>query len=472
LGIKKGDVVAVMSHNSPHYVETWFGCCKIGAVMTGINFMYKGDEIQYQASHCDAKLIIVEGGLTDRFEGIKGRLPHIKHFICSNLVGTKTPSGWTDFEDLISGSQSDEEPEVEILDEDVAFLVYTSGTEAQPKGVMIPHRNYFSSTTFSFLIDLQLRPDDVIFFMIPFYTIAGIGSFTAQTLAGGTVVLPYQVDTTLALKILGDEKVTGCSQTPTFFLKLMQEPNFEKTELKSLRNCITYGGLMPRQVIQAWSRKAPDIVWGTYWGQAELSQLGTVGWFKTLEEIPNGDPSWIGKPVTTLEIRVVDDNGKDVAPGEVGELICRSPSTMLGYYKDPERTESTFRDGWVHTGDLVRIDVNGNLFFFDRKKDMIKTGGINVSSFEVEDVLYRYPDLAEVAVVGLQDPYWSEIIVAAVVPRPGMEVKEEAIRKFCQEKMAAYKVPKKIFVVKQLPKDAQGKILKRELRKLLAEPPK
>lgn len=226
---------------------------------------------------------------------------------------------------------------------------------------------------------------------------------------------------------------------------------------------------MSRQVLEAWNKKAPEIVWGTYWGQAELSQLGTVGWFKTLEDIPGLDPSWIGKPVTTLEARVVDDNGKDVQPDGVGELICRSPSTMLGYYKDPERTEAVFQDGWVHTGDLVRIDERGNLFFFDRKKDMIKTGGINVSSFEVEDILYKHPSVAEVAVVGLQDPYWSEIIVAAIVPRVGTEIQEEEIRKFCGERMAPYKVPKKVFVVPQLPRDAQGKMLKRELRKQLAE---
>ncbi len=471
LGIKKGDVVAVMSHNSPHYAMTWFGCCKIGAIMTGINFMYRGEEIEYQVNHSEAKLVVVEGNLIDRFGSIKNNLTHTKNYVCSNITGTRTPAGWIDFEELISANQPDQEPEVEIVDEDVAFLVYTSGTEARPKGVLIPHRNYFSSTALSFILDVRMRREEISLFMIPFYAVAGIGTFTALTLAGSTLVLPYQVDAPLALKILENEKVTMCSQTPTFFLKLMQEPNFENANLTSLRTCNTYGGLMSRQVLETWNKKAPDIVWGTYWGQAELSQLGTVGWFKTLEEIPNGDPSWIGKPVTTLEIRVVDDNGKDVAPGEVGELICRSPSAMIGYYKDPQRTEDVFRDGWVHTGDLVRIDADGNLFFFDRKKDMIKTGGINVSSFEVEDVLYRYPELAEVAVVGLQDPYWSEIIVAAVVPRPGVEVKEEGVRKFCQEKMAAYKVPKKVFIVKQLPRDAQGKILKRELRKQLSNTP-
>jgi len=472
LGMLKGDVVAIMSHNSPQYAVTWFGCCKIGAPMTGINYMYGGEEIEYQVNHCDAKVLVVEGGLADRVDAIRSKIPQVKHYVCVNLTGTKTPKGWIDFEEFVGESQPEDEPEVEIFDDDPAFLVYTSGTEAKPKGVLIPHRNYFSSTALSFLISVRLQQEDTSLFMIPFYTVAGLGSFTAMSIAGGTVVMPYQVDAQLVLKILEDEKVTVCSQTPTFFLKLMQDPRFDSVNLSNLRTAQTYGGLMSRKVLDAWNKKAPSLVWGTYWGQAELTQLGSAGWFKTLEDIPGGDPSWIGKPVATLETRVVDDNGKDVTPGEVGELICRSPSAMLGYYKDPEKTEEVFRDGWVRTGDLVRIDDKGNLFFFDRKKDMIKTGGVNVSSFDVEDLINRHPDVMEVAVVGLPDEYWSEIIAAAIVLKPGIEGSEESIKKFVQEKAAAFKIPKKIFFLKQLPKDLQGKILKRELRRILAPPAK
>jgi acyl-CoA synthetase (AMP-forming)/AMP-acid ligase II len=469
LGIGKGDVVAVMSHNSPNYAITWFGCCKIGAKLTGINFMYRGEEIEYQVNHSDAKLLMVEEGLVNRFESLKEKFPHIKNYICINASERINYSGWVNFDELISDNQTEDEPQVEISDDDPALLVYTSGTEARPKGVLIPHRNYFSSTALSFFLDVRVRQEEKYLFTMPFYTVSGIGTLTTLTIAGATTILPYQVDASLALNILKDEKITMCSQTPTFFLKLMQEPGFEEADVKSLRTCITYGGLMSRQILETWSKKAPEIVWGTYWGQAELSQLGTVGWFRTLEEIPEMDPSWIGKPVSTLEIKVVDENGKRVNPGEVGELICRSPSAMLGYYKDPDKTEEVCRGGWVHTGDLVRIDSEGNLFFFDRKKDMIKTGGVNVSSFEVEDVLYRHNDVAEVAVVGIPDDYWSEIIVAVIVPKPGREIREETIKIFCQEKMAPFKIPKRTYIVKQLPRDAQGKILKRELRKTLSK---
>jgi acyl-CoA synthetase (AMP-forming)/AMP-acid ligase II len=181
-----------------------------------------------------------------------------------------------------------------------------------------------------------------------------------------------------------------------------------------------------------------------------------------LDDIPNGDPSWIGKPVPQLEIRVVDDDGIDAAEGE---LICRSPSVMLGYLKDPEKTAETVKGGWLHTGDLVRIDEEGNLFFFDRKKDMIKTGGMNVSSVDVERVVYQFPGVLEVAVVGAPDPYWSEAVTACVVVKPGHVIDTEKVIAFCKDNLAPFKVPKAVHVIDALPKDTQGKILKRELRK-------
>jgi acyl-CoA synthetase (AMP-forming)/AMP-acid ligase II len=220
--------------------------------------------------------------------------------------------------------------------------------------------------------------------------------------------------------------------------------------------------MLTAAAIEAWSAAAPDARWGTYWGQSELSQLGTVGWFSTLDDIPGGDPSWIGKPVTHLEVRVVDAEGNDA---EIGELVCRSPSVMLGYHREPERTEAALGAGWLHTGDIVRIDGDGNLFFHDRLTDMIKSGGMNVSSQEVERVLHAHPDVLRAAVVGRPDPYWSEAVTAFVIPRPGAEPDPAAVIAFCREQLAVFKVPKAVHVVAELPVDAQGKVLKRELRK-------
>ena len=191
------------------------------------------------------------------------------------------------------------------------------------------------------------------------------------------------------------------------------------------------------------------------------SRPRSVGWFRSLDEIPGGDPTWIGKPVPQLEIAVFDD---DDQPAEIGELACRSPSAMVGYYRDPEKTAETFRDGWLRTGDLVRIDSDGNLFFFDRKKDMIKSGGMNVSSQEVERVLYGYPGIMQVAVVGVPDDYWSEAVTAFAVAAAGAEVDPAAVIAHCKQHLAGYKVPKAVHLMERLPIDTQGKILKRELR--------
>lgn len=364
--------------------------------------------------------------------------------------------------DPLLAAQPDTEPEADVDENDVAMLVYTSGTEAVPKGVLIQHRNYLISTAPAWSWGLDTGPDDTWLFVMPFHTIAGLGSMTTLTLMGATLVLPPTVDPARSLEIIAGEGVTVIAQTPTFYLGLAAQPGFGPDAVGAVRRCMTYGGQIAPAAIDAWSAAAPEVMWGTYWGQSELSQLGTVGWFRTLADVPGGgDPSWIGKPVTHLEIRVVDAEGDDA---EIGELICRSPSVMLGYHRQDTRTEAALGSGWLHTGDIVRIDAAGNLFFHDRVTDMIKTGGMNVSSQEVERVLHAHPDVLRAAVVGLPDPYWSEAVTAFVVPRPGAAPGPDAVIAYCKEHLAGFKTPKAVHVVAELPVDAQGKILKRELR--------
>jgi acyl-CoA synthetase (AMP-forming)/AMP-acid ligase II len=285
---------------------------------------------------------------------------------------------------------------------------------------------------------------------------------TSLTLMGATLVLPASVDPAAALGIIARERITVIAQTPTFYIALSTQPGFGPEAVGQVRRCMTYGGQIPPHVVDAWAGAAPDVRWGTYWGQSELSQLGTVGFFRRLDDVPGQDPTWIGKPVTHLEIRVVDDQGHDA---EAGELLCRSPSVMLGYLDDPERTAEVFRDGWVHTGDVVRRDADGNLFFSDRLKDVIKSGGMNVSSQEVERVLGSHPGVQRVAVVGLPDPYWSEAVTAFVVAEPGAsgDLADDLIA-VAKDQLAPHKVPKAVHVVAELPTDPQGKILKRDLR--------
>ncbi|MHA6797480.1 class I adenylate-forming enzyme family protein (plasmid) [Pseudonocardia bannensis] len=446
-GIGRGGRIASMARNSVDVVAAYYGALKVGAGFTGVNPLYREAEISHQITHSRARLVLADAEFEKLVDAV---LPEDAIQLAYGAELNR-----------MLDAQPTTEPEVELDENDVALIVYTSGTEAAPKGVMIPHRNYLASTAPAWGWGLETGPKDTWLFVMPFHTIAGLGSMTSLTLMGATLVLPATVEPASALQIIGHEQVTVISQTPTFYVALSRQAEFGPDTVGQVRRCMTYGGQIPPQLIDAWAAATPDVVWGTYWGQSELSQLGTVGFFRKLEDIPDQDPSWIGKPVTHLEIKVVDAEGNDA---EIGELLCRTPSAMLGYLDDPERTAETFRDGWVHTGDMVRIDADGNLFFYDRLKDMIKSGGMNVSSQEVERVVHSHPDVLRAAVVGMPDPYWSEAVTAFVIPQDGHGVTSEAIIAHCKEHLASYKVPKAVHIVEELPVDPQGKILKRQLR--------
>lgn len=456
LGVQRGDRVAVLSRNRIESVATYYGALKIGAMFTGVNPLFRASEIRQQVVHAEPAVFLTSGEFVDVVtEATTGLTVQRIDF-----DDTATGDGWSGYAAL-TAEAADTEPEADVDELDVAMLVYTSGTEATPKGVLIPHRNYLISTAPAWSWGLRTGPDDVWLFVMPFHTIAGLGSMTTLTMMGATLVLPASTEPGTSLAIIGAEGVTVIAQTPTFYLALAGHPDFGPATVGSVVRCMTYGGQVSPHAIDAWAAAAPEVVWGTYWGQSELSQLGSVGWFRTLADIPDNDATWIGKPVTHLEIKVV---GPDGQPAEIGELLCRSPSVMLGYHKDPERTAQVFEGGWVHTGDMVRRDEQGNLFFYDRVKDMVKTGGMNVSSQEVERVLHQHPGVLRAAVVGLPDDYWSEVVTAFVIARPGTQPEPVEVIAFCRLHLAGYKAPKAVHVVAEFPVDAQGKILKRELR--------
>ncbi|WP_088285063.1 class I adenylate-forming enzyme family protein [Kineosporia sp. A_224] len=462
-GVARGDRVAMLSRNRVDVVAVYYGALKVGATFTVVSPLLKPHEVRAQLEHAEPAVLVATHDLVPGGAAAAEGLP----VRCLDLDGGPTGAaggdlapGWLSWADLVAAAPATE-PDAEVDELDVAMLVYTSGTEAAPKGVLVPHRNYLTSTAPAWSWGLRTGPDDVWLFVMPFFTIAGLGSMTTLTMMGATLVLPAAVDPESALRIVREEGVTVIAQTPTFYMALAQHPDFGPDAVGTVKRCMTYGGQMTPSTIDAWAKASPDVVWGTYWGQSELSQLGTVGWFRTLDDIPDGDPTWIGKPVTHLEVRVVGLDGQDA---DLGELWCRSPSAMLGYYKDPERTAEVFRDGWVHTGDMVRRDAEGNLFFHDRIKDVIKSGGMNVSSQEVERALMQHPAVLRAAVVGRADEYWSEAVTAFVIPKPDADVDTAAVLDFCRERLAGYKVPKAVHVVPEFPVDPQGKILKRTLR--------
>lgn len=455
-GVRRGDRVAVMARNSVEAVAAYYGALKVGSAFTGVNVLHGSEEVAAQLAHAEPAAVLAGEEFTALVDGLRARTPSVTAWI---TLAASAPPGWTAFADVLDGPST--EPEVDVDEHDLAMVVYTSGTEAAPKGVMIPHRNYLISTAPAWSWGMRTGPDDTWLFVMPFFTIAGLGSMTTLTMMGATLVLPDTVDPGRALDIIDAERVTVVAQTPTFYLALAQHPGFGPETVGTVRRAMTYGGQVSPTAVAAWAWAAQGVVWGTYWGQSELSQLGSVGWFSCLDDIPDGDPSWIGTPVTHLEVRVVGPSGEDA---EIGELWCRSPSLMLGYFKEPERTAEAFTGEWLRTGDIVRVDAAGNLFFADRAKDMIKSGGYNVSSQEVERVLHTHPAVLRAAVVGRPDEYWSEAVTAFVIPA-GDVAPDELVR-FCRERLASYKTPKAVHLVQSFPIDAQGKVLKRELRRI------
>lgn len=397
-----------MSRNSPDYIVAWYACLKSGIVMSSINITYTPKEIAYQVGHARPALIIAEPLFAPRIAQTlaeaKGAFDFVKHVVTSDLTipANSVEKGWKSLKSLVETGNPDEAPweALDIVEDDIAMMQYTSGTESLPKGVLISHRSFLISTTPAWNSALEVMPTDTWLFVMPFFTMAGLGSMTTLTILGATIVLVQAIDAAQAIDILVDDDVSIMAQTPTFYLAMSQQPNFSRLSKSRLRRCMTYGGAIPPAMIQAWSGKGNDLVWGTYWwgfydlncplsaqphltlhtlflnrGQSELTQLGSVGWLKTLDEIPGGDLGWIGQPVPQLECKIVDESGKEVGIGEEGELMCRSPSVMLGYYRNPEKTAETIKNGWLATGDFVRRDENWNLFFCDRRKDLIKTGG-------------------------------------------------------------------------------------------------
>jgi len=466
LGVQKGDRAAILCHNCDHFLIFWWALMKLGAIITPLNFMLKADEIKYIVTHSQPKVFFIEDSLVKYVLDIKETLKSVRHFGYINLSSVEAPAGWMNIESLWDKSFSDDEPEVEIQADDPATLLYTSGTESLPKGVLNSHLNFYIDVM-SALADLGVRKNDIVIGGIPFYHVAAMYLCVSFICLGATSFLEYAPNPQEILELTAREKVTLWVWPPALYAVLPHLPDFEKYDLSSLRTCIVFGALAATEVLEKWKRLVPDVGFMNYYGQTEMSPLGT-----TLEPDNFHDrPISIGRAHMPLSLKVFDPDDRELPPGEVGELVARGPSIMLGYYRDAENTQKTFRGGWHHTGDLVRMDEEGFVYFVDRKKDIIKSGGENVSSQEVEAVLFKYPGIVDAAVIGLPDPYWSEAVTAVVVPMPGREITAQDIIAFCKQELAPYKAPKRVVIMNTLPRNPSGKILKSLLRKQLSANP-
>jgi fatty-acyl-CoA synthase len=459
-GIRPGDRIAILSRNSHAFAAMRFALARIGAVLVPINFMLNAQEIAFILQNSGTTALAIG---PDFLENGLAAAQASKVATLLWLPGEKPaarPSGLTSFEELI---QTDvPTPAVEVDARTLAQIVYTSGTESLPKGAMLTHEAIIWQYV-SCIIEGEMTADDVVLHALPLYHCAQLDVFLGPAIyIGATNIITSEPRPDVILPLIANHGITSFFAPPSIWIALLRSPLFEKTDLSSLRKGYYGASIMPVEVLREMQQRLPSVrLWNLY-GQTEVAPLATV--LKPEDQLRKAGSA--GKPVLNVETRVVNPAMEDVRPGEVGEIVHRSPQLLIGYFNDPEKTAEAFEGEWFHSGDLATVDDEGYITVVDRKKDMIKSGGENVASREVEETIYRLPSVSEVAVIGLPDPYWIEAVTAVVVPRSGHALEAEAVIAHCREHMASFKVPKRIIFVEALPKNPSGKLLKRELRKL------
>jgi len=458
-GIQKGDRVALYAYNSPYYPISLLGLAKIGAIQVPINYMLNAEEIAYIVNHSGSKIFIVEDALYPIIAQAQSAFTTVEKWGYLPLADAMVPEGFfnltTEMEAMIL-----DEPQVEVTAEDIVQIPYTSGTESKPKGAMLSHRALMSQYH-SCIFDGHYETDDVSLHALPLFHCAQLHCFLMPYLyIGATNIIMHKADPLEMIKLIEKYQITHMFAPPTVWIGILNHPEFKKFNHRSLKKAAYGASIMPVEIIKQLAVTFRGLQLWNYYGQTEMGPVATI--LKPEDQLLK--PGSAGKPVLNVETRLMDDDGSFVPFGAVGEIVHRSGHVMSGYLNDPEKTEEAFAFGWFHSGDLGRFDEDGYLYVVDRKKDMIKTGGENVASREVEEVLYQYPGIEEVAVIGLPDPKWIEIVAAVVVPKKGTALTEKNLVAYCKEHLAGFKCPKKIVITDKLPKNPSGKILKRELK--------
>jgi fatty-acyl-CoA synthase len=465
-GVRRGDRVAVLGRNSDSYLIAWLATQLIAAVHVPINFMLSAREVGYILEHSGAVLAFADEGLRPTLEqAAKERgLPLPLEQLEPLARPADAPFARPADAPFARPADAADEQHLAIDAETLAQIAYTSGTESSPKGAMLSHGG-LQAQYVSCIVAGEYKHDDVAVNALPLYHCAQMHCFMMPTLALGAknVLLPAPAPADVVAAI-AEHGATSFFAPPTVWIALLEHPDFNAETVGTLRKAYYGASIMPVATVRALLERLPGIRLYNYYGQTELGPLATC--LAPDEQLLK--PGSAGRPVINVQTRVVDEQMRDVAPGEVGEVVHRSPQVTLGYLNDPESTARAFEGGWFHSGDLAVRDAEGFITIVDRKKDMINSGGENVSSREVEEALYEHPAVEEVAVVALPDPRWIEAVCACVVLRAGQQADEQELRSFARERLAGFKVPKSVRFLEALPKNPSGKILKRELRELYA----
>ena len=473
LGVKKGDRIALIQVNCHQCVETYFATAKLGAIYVPMNFRGKADEQEYMINFAEVSVVIAGDRYVDMINSIRPKLTTVKNYIslekkCDDMVN---------YEDLISSS-ADDEIFSDIADEDTTILMFTAGTTGRPKGVMLSH-NSFSTYVLENVAPADPEVEEINILTVPLYHIAGIQAMMAAIYGGRTLVMQRQFEAKAWMGLVEKEKANRAMMVPTMLKQLIDNPDFAKFDLSSLK-VVTYGAApMPLPVIKKALEVFPGVSFINAFGQTETaSTITTLGpadheMTGTPEEIERKLKrlSSIGKPMSDVEMKIVDEGGNELPSDEIGEIIARGPRVMSGYWKDEEKTANTIdADGWVHTGDMGYVDEDGYFFLGGRSSDMIIRAGENISPEEVENCIRTYDVVEEVAVIGVPDEEWGEEPRAIVVLKKGQAATADEVMEHCRAGLASYKRPRSVVFVEELPRNPMGKVLKRVLRDEYGQP--
>jgi len=451
LDVTKGDRVAAYGRNSDAYLIGFLACARAGLIHVPVNYNLVGDDLTYLVDQSGSSAVLADPDLAPR-------LP--EHLSLRQVPLRDAPGS------LLERASTGPVPELDVTvdDTDLVQLLYTSGTTSQPKGAMMTHRALLHEYV-SCVLALDLDEQDVPLHVMPLYHSAQLHVFLMPALLVGAtnhlVEVPEPGDVLERIERGGN---TSFFAAPTLWVALSNHPDLPHRDLSSLRKAYYGASIMPVPVLRKLRETLPQLGFYNAFGQSEIAPLATV---LRPEDHVEGRLDSAGRPVLFVELRVVDETGADVATGEQGEVVYRSPQLATGYWDKPAETAAAFRDGWFHSGDLVRQDEDGFIYVVDRVKDVINTGGVLVASRDVEDALYTHPGVAEVAVIGVSDPKWIEAITAIVVVQEGTaagNVTEKSLIAHAREHLSPFKVPKQVHLVTDLPRNASGKLLKRVLR--------
>lgn len=461
-GMLKGEMVTVMSKNSLDFVVADFALARIGAVMIPINYMLTGEDVQYILEHAEVTAFLASKEYAPVLDKEAGNADVRHRYLMDTNIDEKLPQelrAWEHLSMIREGHPVDF-VEAEVEDDDLAHVLYTSGTESRPKGVMLSHKSLISEYVSS-IVDGHMEARDVAIHALPMYHSAQLHVFLGPSVyVGASGIILGAADPQLIMKTIEEKKATQLFAPPIVWIALLRHPDFDKRDLSTLEKCYYGAAIMPREILKELAERLPNARFWNFYGQTEVAPLATA--LQPEDQLRKLGSA--GTPTLNVQTKIVNEQNEEVDRGEIGEIVHRTPHAMIGYLHDPDKTKEVFRDGWLHSGDLGVMDEDGYVTVVDRKKDMINTGGVNVASREVEEAIYLLDGVSEAAVVSIPDAYWIEAVTAIVVPKEDAHLTEERVITFCKEHLSTFKVPKYVEFTDQLPKNPSGKVLKRSLR--------